>query len=419
MSQKLNILVVYHYNQYPMRVTMKDHLYAFSKNSAHNCYYWNTFFGRVPGFLLRQKFDLIIFHNLFMIRRWYPDEFQKLMQKVEPLKDHKAVKAVFTQDEYLNTQKIREFIRFILADVVFTVAPESEWSKIFGSPAEGPVKITRVLTGYLDDRTVARIQDLSGSHKQRRIGIGYRSWSPQPWLGKWGNLKILLAQKVAEACAKAGIIADISTKNEDTILGESWFCFLLDSKYTLGVEGGASLLDPDGSVLKKSVSYLREHPGADFNEVENACFKGLDGSFDLRALSPRHLEACATRTCQILIEGDYNGVLIAKKHYIELKRDFSNLDEVIARVCDDSDRKKMTDAAYADIVASEKYSYREFTRQVIQEALSANKINSCKIASGFTRDFLMPCLGKILDISARFLVFFRWKVIVPLFGKKY
>lgn len=418
MSQKLNILVVYYYNQYPMRATMTDHLYSFSKNSNHNCYYWNAFLGKVPGFLLRQKFDLIIFHNLFMIRRWYPDEFQKLMQRVKALKDHAAVKAVFTQDEYLNTQKIREFIQFISADLVFTVAPESEWPKIFGSPAEGFVKFTRVLTGYLDDGTVARIQDLSRLHQERRIGISYRSWSAQPWLGKWGNLKILLAHKVAEVCEKAGVTADISTKNKDTFLGDRWFCFLLDSKYTLGVEGGASLLDPDGSVLKKSVAYLREHPDADFNEVENACFKGLDGSLDLRALSPRHLEACATRTCQILIEGDYNGVLIAEKHYIALKQDFSNLDEVMARVCDDSERKKMTETAYADIVVSGKYSYREFTRQVLQKALSVNKINSSKVVSGFTRDFLLPCLGKILDISAWYLVKLRWKVIVPLFGKK-
>ena len=32
-----------------------------------------------------------------------------------------------------------------------------------------------------------------------------------------------------------------------------------------------------------------------------------DGKLQLHAISPRHIEACATRTCQVLVEGDLMG----------------------------------------------------------------------------------------------------------------
>ena len=54
-----------------------------------------------------------------------------------------------------------------------------------------------------------------------------------------------------------------------------------------------------------------------------------DGRLQLFAISPRHLEACATRTCQVLVEGEYSGVLRPGEHYIPVRKDLSNLDDVL------------------------------------------------------------------------------------------
>ena len=51
-----------------------------------------------------------------------------------------------------------------------------------------------------------------------------------------------------------------------------------------------------------------------------------------RTISPRHFEAAAFRICQVLFEGRYSGVLEPMVHYIPLKKDFSNIDEVIRRI---------------------------------------------------------------------------------------
>ena len=148
---------------------------------------------------------------------------------------------------------------------------------------------------------------------------------------------------------------------------------MLRCKYTLGVEGGASLLDPDGAARLKIAQYQSLHPQADFDEVEAHCFSGRDGFLDLRALSPRHLEACATRTCQILVEGDYNGILQPGLHYLELKKDFSNIDDLLEVIKSDTRRAEITARAYRDIVASGRYTFANFVTYVLQQALGPER----------------------------------------------
>src|SRR6185295_11546416 len=66
MNRRLNILIIYTSNQYPMRVTLWDELYSFRHYSDHNCFYLNLSVRRVPWYLKRIKFDLIVFGTLFL-----------------------------------------------------------------------------------------------------------------------------------------------------------------------------------------------------------------------------------------------------------------------------------------------------------------------------------------------------------------
>ena len=141
-------------------------------------------------------------------------------------------------------------------------------------------------------------------------------------------------------------------------------------KYTLGVEGGASVHDPDGAFHEASLRYLAEHPEASFEEVEANCFPGVDGGIAYYAISPRHLEACATRTAQVLIEGSYNGILRPGEHYLELRRDFSNLDEVLDRSTTTAERARITETRTATWCASGAYTYERFVRDVEAVALA-------------------------------------------------
>jgi hypothetical protein len=86
-----------------------------------------------------------------------------------------------------------------------------------------------------------------------------------------------------------------------------------------------------------------------------------------------------TRTAQILVEGEYNGILMPWRHYIPLKRNFSNLNEVILILEDETKRIEIAENAYNDIVRSHKYTYRRFI-EFIEETLEIN--SECKISYG-------------------------------------
>lgn len=406
-----NILIVYYYkSEYPIRATSADHLYCFKTYSEHNCFYLNVAVRRVPSYLLRVKFDLIVYTTLFLSGRWDRDGFRQTMRRIEPLKHLDAVQVAMPQDEFLNTDLLCDFINEFGIDYVFSVAPESEWETIYPNVDRERVKFSVVLTGYLDEHTVNKINGLAARRQARSIDIGYRAWRGAPWLGRHGVLKAEIAEVFEQQAPLKGLVTDVSTRPEDTFLGDAWYEFMLRCKYIIGVEGGASILDRDGTIRKRTDEYTRSHPSATFDQIEAECFPGLDGNLRLFAISPRHLEACATRTCQVLVEGSYNGILEPGTHYIELKRDFSNLDEVLESIRRDDLREEITERAYREVVESNRYTYESFVREVTTESLA---LASTGVNSQDSRDasFVYRWM-RAADRLSWAAVMFNWYIVV-------
>jgi len=369
-ERQLNILILYVTNQYPPRATLWDQLYSFRQYSNHRCFYLNLNVRKVPWYIKSVKFDLIVFGTLFLSTRVVDEWFAQPLERVQPLKSLNAVKVACPQDEYVCTDVLSDFINEFQIDCIFSVAPPSEWSKIYGRVDTRQIKIFKILTGYLDESTLARIDRLRQEVTARTIDLGYRTWRAAPNLGRHGFLRQQIAEIFQTKAPDGGLVTDISTRREDTLWGDAWYRFLLRCKYTMSVEGGASVLDRDGSIQRLTEEYLAQHPDATSGEVEAACFPGLDGQLRYVALSPRHLEACATRTCQVLVEGEYDGVLLPAVHYIELKRDFSNVEEVVASIKRDDLRAQITERAYRDIVASGHYTYRTYVDSILHNSMS-------------------------------------------------
>jgi hypothetical protein len=359
-----NVLVVYALGQHPVRDTLRDHLYSFARNSPDRCFYLNLALREVPQGMTRLPFRAVVFHTSFLSYRWDPSAWRELFERAGPLSEVGEIRVVLPQDEFLRPELLCEFIERFRIGHVFSAAPESEWAKIYPGVDRERVGFSTVLTGYLDPDSVRRAERIASSVREREIDIGYRAWHAAPWLGRHGQLKHQLADAVRERAPRHGLEVDISTRPEDTLYGGDWYRFLGACRYTIGVEGGASILDRDGSLKAASERYLAEHPGAGFDEVEAACFPGRDGELSLFAISPRHLEACATRTCQLLVEGDYNGVLRPGEHYLPIRRDLGNLDEVLEAVARDSERRRLVDAAHRDVIASGRYTYASLVRDV-------------------------------------------------------
>jgi hypothetical protein len=362
------VVLYYHFSESPLRGAVSDHLYSFQRYGAHETYYINLAVRSIPAFLLSRPVDLVIFHTTLLSFRWGGGLAGLLQKHGSTLEKLGGVKVAIPQDEFYRTDDLAAFINDLHIRHVFSVAPEPEWPKIYEKVDFEKVTFHKVLTGYLDDATVAHIDAMASTAVARTIDVGYRAWEARPWLGRHGMLKKTVAEAVAEQAPGRGLRCDLSLREQDTIYGDDWLRFLLRCRFTVGVEGGASLLDRDGSLRDRVDGYSLEHPEASFAEVEAACFPGRDGELKLFAISPRHLECCATRTGQVLVDGDYDGLLEAHRHYIPLRPDFSNLPEVLEAMKDEGRRRRMVDAAYVDVVKSDRFSYRRFVEFIVHSS---------------------------------------------------
>ncbi len=364
------VLVVYALLQWPWRRSQEDHLYSLRRYGGHAYHYVNL---AVPGLALpyaAARYDAIIWHTSFLAwLRWSPEiQHRGLLKRARRLKNCAPVSVALPQDEFLRSDMINSVLEDLGVGHVFSVAPPSEWAKIYDGIDRGRVGLSRVLTGYLDERTLARTDQILAEGRARTIDIGYRTVPGKPYLGRHAVLKADLAEVVRERAEARGLRVDISTRAEDTFYGDDWYRFLASCRYTIGIEGGATVLDRDGSVRACVNGRLEDRPDATFAELEAACFPNRDGELALHAISPRHLEACATRTAQILVDGEYAGILRPGEHYMALRRDLSNLDEVLDAVkADSGTAAQLAERSYRDVVASGEYTYRRLVEQVEAE----------------------------------------------------
>jgi hypothetical protein len=360
------VLVAYCALNWPWRKTVEDHVYCFRRYGSQRYVYVNLAVPWLANAYLPLRFDAVIWHTTFLgwVRWTPPDQRIGVMKRAERIAARAPFQVALPQDEFLGSEKVNDVVRDFGVDHVFSVAPESEWPLIYDGVDRDRVRFSRVLTGYLDEATVRRVDRILAEGSERTIDIGYRSGPPKPFLGRHAMLKTEVAEVTRSRAIERGLRVDISTRPEDTLLGDDWYRWLARCRFTLGVEGGASVLDRDGSVLACTERIQRQRPDATFDELEANCFPGRDGELDLHALSPRHLEACATRTAQILVEGEYNGVLEAGRHYLPLRRDFSNLDDLLDAVAADRGREQLVDTAHRDVVASGRWTYQRLVSDV-------------------------------------------------------
>jgi hypothetical protein len=367
-TRRRNTLVVYGLLQYPLRATIRDHLYSFRRHGEGRYFYLNIAARRPPGWLREIPFDTVIFHHTLTGQRMAPPLLRWLLRRSRALDGLGRYRIAMVQDECIYTDAIDDFVTEYEIDHVFSVAPPSEWGKIYPRATARGVNFSQNLTGYLSGETVERVDGIVAEGPERPIDIGYRAWGGLLSFGRHGLLRRQLEDAFGPAAAERGLIADLSTDLADTIHGDDWFRFLASCRYVIGAEGGATVLDSDGTFKLRTERYLAQYPDASFEEVEAACFPGEDGRLQLFAISPRHLEACATRTCQVLVEGAYSGVLKAGEHYIAIRPDLSNLSDVLDQIESDEQRERITDAAYRDVVASGRYGYGHLVSEVEQAA---------------------------------------------------
>ena len=186
----------------------------------------------------------------------------------------------------------------------------------------------------------------------RTIDLGYRAYAEPLYLGY--QERTALAEHFSEGARRQGLVVDVSLDPAARFERAEYAAFLNRCVGQLGSEAGTDYFDLEDSTRKRVNEYLARRPSAGLDELYAQILDRVE-RLPARMISGRQSEAAATKTVQLLFEGEYSGVFRADVHYIALKKDFSNVEEALDRFRDDATRRDVTESAY--LVALEELSY--------------------------------------------------------------
>jgi hypothetical protein len=358
-------LLLYHFPTafwYTSASTIMDHVRAFERYSRFGIQILNTD-TTMPPRIAELDFQLVIVHYSI----FGPGAYVLNEDHLEWLRTSHAHKVVFAQDENRYCGHRFWFLDEIGCDTIYTCLEPSEFDKVYGSRTR-VARIRTNLPGYVSEQMENR-ERLSVPDERRPIDVGYRGRQIPAYSGRGGYEKTIIGQRFAELAADSDLVLDIEVGEESRLYGERWPRFLATCKGVLGVESGVSIFDLDDEVAAEYEEIAAQGREVGLEDLNSA--PALEGNVYYRTISPRHFEAAALRNCQILFEGRYSGAMEPMVHYIPLHKDFSNLDEVIARFRDPAVRRLLTGNAHRDLIASGRYSYRAFVESFDDDMVSA------------------------------------------------
>ncbi len=314
-----------------------------------------------------QLFDVVIIH--YSVRLAFPGYLSPAFRAA--LRTYRGLKLLFIQDDYDYPDVVTEAINELGINVVFTVIPPAYQGVVYPR-VKCETEFISVLTGYVSPEL--ETPRLLPRPAQRKTVIGYRSRDLPYRYGRMTREKFVIGVRMKEICAARQIPHDIEYSDGQRLYGDSWYSFLAQSRATLGSETGSNVLDPDGCLSAEINQALVADRSLTFEDIFDRFLVTREGQIVTNQVSPRIFEAIALRTGLILFDGSYSNVVHPHVHFIPLRKDFSNVDEVLDQVQDCDYLEAMTDRAYCDVIRSGRYRYSrmiEFVDEVIARKCGA------------------------------------------------
>lgn len=349
----------------------------FQKYSMNEIIYTPATENRKCGNKELEKFDAIIL--FYSIRVCVKNHLSKSYEKA--IKKFKGLKILFIQDDYDYTEVTRKTIEKLGIQIVYTVVPQKYIASVYPKKRFPNVSFYNILTGYISDE-MKEYKEQVPKIKDRNILIGYRGRMLGRWYGTLAYEKMNIGIKMKEECRKRKIENyDIEWTEEKRIYNEEWLKWLADCKCTLGTESGANIFDDKGKIRKKVNSLMFAQPNMPFEELHEKILKKYEGSIKMNQISPKMFEAISLKTVLILYEGNYSGILEPDKHYIMLKKDFSNIEHIFQKIKDNDYLQDMSERTYCDIMNKYELNYRwliHFVDNNMKEFLENKGTNNIK-----------------------------------------
>lgn len=286
------------------------------------------------------SFDLIVVSHIAL-----GDDIADIAPWTELLARRKGALVSFIGNEYdLMTEKI-SFLRDTRADVVCSQLAIDAAQYLYSELSNAriislPHALNPIVYSARPNR--ARITDIGF------VGAVYPAW-----VGDLERTMLLIATQ--EIAPLLGLSHDIRLQNMPR---EQWSAFLQQTRSIIGAESGSYYLHDKGALLSAAKRWCAANPKAEFDDVEARFFTNRAGVPSGKTISSRHFEPIGTRTCQILLEGSYAGLLQPNEHYIPVRKDLMDLPDALRRAANDVERIEMVNRAYDYAMDAHTYDHR-------------------------------------------------------------
>jgi hypothetical protein len=343
--------------RYPMVVDMFAHLRQFHEYLSY-VLDWRDAFCAAPELDVEVcNINNLVHYSrcLFMIRHYdliiishvaAGDDMTLLLKAVRWFQRRRGKLVVFIGNEYdLLDEKIG-FIRSVQAEYICSQLPLEAASYLYQECDQSQLLS---MPHALNPKVYYPITD-----SQRIIDIGFIGDIYWPFVGDKERTDLIRLFEIEGT--NLGLTCDIRTQR---IPRTEWATFLNTCKGIIGAESGTYYLNDRGRLLTAARDYnLNENRQATFEEVFERFYQNQPRLVSGKSISSRHFEPIGTKTCQVLLEGDYNGILKADEHYISVKKDLSNIDEVVRCFKDENYRQAMVERTYEYVLSNHTYHHR-------------------------------------------------------------
>ncbi len=364
----MNILILHNVEDLGRaRRSTLDYIFAFERYQPGHTYHYQKITDPPPAEVIAAPWDAVILEStsLGIVTIRPRALYMRLRDRWDFLKDERIVKIAFPQDDANCGGLMDDWFSDWGFQFVYSVRVPEHWPVLYPRSSKS-ARFLPCLSGYIDNNSLPELKAHAKPWAQRGRLVGQRVTMYPPRGGRQGRLKGLIAEAFNAAAQAWGLKADISTDSADTFFGDAWYDFLGDCKFALGTEGGLSLNDPYGEIADRIAEFAAANPTAGFEEIEAACFPGLDGIHVFSGFSPRVLEAAVCQASQVLVEGQYLGALEPGTHYLCLKQDLSNLDAVLDGLADEAAAQARIRACTETLVENSKFRFSTFAAQVVE-----------------------------------------------------
>lgn len=370
------ILLLYYHPPTEYAPTVMDSVESFSQYSQFKVWALNTYLG-YPKSLNSLQFKIIILHySMFGSANYLlSPPFLQLLDK-----NAGSHKVAVWQDECYNFRQRAAFANRYKIDCIYTCLKPKYFDEVYYKRCPSVKNVLPTLTGYVSEQMIQKAEQLAKTWKERSIDVGYRARRVPSYLGLGGQEKVEIAQKFIAHTAeyKMDLALDIECLEEHRIYGDKYWAWLGNLKAILGAESGGSIFDIDSEVYdewcrrqgKLGNFWVLGNRQIPYEEMPPELMKKYENKIPYRAISPRYFEAAAFRICQVLYPGDYNGILQPWVHYLPLERDFTNFRQII-RLMQSEKGQEVRAAAFKDLIASGKYTFKKFVESFDQELINA------------------------------------------------